>query len=82
MNVRDIQKAIEDEKVVFGIRQTLKFFSKKPKSKAKVFVVRDARDETKQKLEDAKINFEELKSKMEVAKELGLDFESEVFLVK
>jgi len=44
-----------------------------------VFITKDTRDETVDKLEDAKIEFDVLKSKADLAKELNLDFECEVF---
>lgn len=82
MSVKDIKEAIEKEKILFGIKQVLKN-SGKGKSKIKnVFVAKDAREETLKKLDSAKINFVVLKSKEEIAKELGLDFESEVYSIK
>jgi len=84
MSISEIKGAMEKKKSAFGIKETLKFFKKsKAKSKkAKVFVARDARDEIIKKLENAKIEFEVLKTKNEIAKELGVNFLSEVFLVK
>ncbi len=81
MSIKEIQEAISEGKAVFGIKQALK--SSKGKSKIKkVFVAKDARDKTINKLEKAKIEFEVLKTKEEIAKELGLDFESEVYLIE
>ncbi|MDO8516613.1 MAG: hypothetical protein Q7S33_00665 [Nanoarchaeota archaeon] len=104
MNLKDIKDEIDKGKVLFGIRQTLKFFeekkenvkplkektSAKPKSvksisskNASVFLARDSREDTRKMLEDKKIEFEVFKtSKEDIAKELGLNFEAEVFLVK
>jgi len=104
MNLNDIKEGITKGKVLFGIKQTLKFFegknenaknskektsakSKSPKSNsskiAGIFLARDSREDTRKKLENGKIEFEALKtSKEDIAKELGLNFESEVFLVK
>lgn len=85
MSIKDIKEGIKAKKVLFGIRETVKFFKKKTKGKkedAKVFVVRDARDSTKEILKNAGIEFTLLKSKDEVTKELDLNFESEVFLIK
>jgi hypothetical protein len=47
-----------------------------------IFVVSDAREETLNKLKEKKIEFSSLKKKSDVAKELGLAFECEVFLIK
>ncbi len=95
MSIKEIKQGIEKESVLFGIRQTLKFFNllgsskeektkkkqKTSKSKAKVFVVDDIREESALKLKN--VGIEPLKkSKSDVAKELGLNFESEVFLIK
>ncbi|MBU2577073.1 MAG: ribosomal L7Ae/L30e/S12e/Gadd45 family protein [Nanoarchaeota archaeon] len=75
MSVKEISEAIESGKISFGIRQCLKI-GKKAKN---VFIAKDTRDETVEKLEVAKIEFIVLKSKAELAKELNLDFECEVF---
>ena len=75
MSIKEISEAISDEKVSFGIRQCLKA-GKKAKN---VFIAKDTRDGTVEKLEDAKIEFIVLKSKADLAKELNLDFECEVF---
>lgn len=78
MSTAEIKQAIEKNKVRFGIKQALK----KPKPK-KTFITKDARPETIEKLEKAKIKFEILKAaKSETAKELNLDFECEVFSLK
>ena len=79
MSVKEIKDAIDEGNVLFGIRQALKKGKKKS-----VFVVKDTRDETIDKLEKAKVGFEVLgrQTKEEVAKELGLDFESEVFSIR
>ena len=78
MSVKEIGEAIESGNVVFGIKQTLKL-GKKAKS---VFIAKDTRDDTVEKLEAAKIEFDVLKSKADLAKELNLDFECEVFSLK
>tara|TARA_Y100000310_G_C20015701_1_gene505033 strand:+ start:209 stop:448 length:240 start_codon:yes stop_codon:yes gene_type:complete len=78
MSVKEISEAMEKGNVCFGVRQALKL-GKKAKD---VFVAKDARDETVEKLEGAGIGFDVLKSKEELAKELNLDFESEVFSIK
>ena len=79
MSVKEIQEAILSKKVLFGIKQVLK--AKKTK-KSKVFVASDAREETSNKLKENKIEFSSLKRKADVAKELNLGFECEVFLIK
>jgi ribosomal protein L7Ae-like RNA K-turn-binding protein len=78
MSVKEIKDAIESGNVLFGIRQSLKN-SKKLKN---VFIAKDTRDETVEKLEAAKIEFIVLKSKEDLARELNLDFECEVFSLK
>jgi len=77
MSVKKIKEAIDNKSVFFGIRQTLK--SKKLRQ---VFIAKDTRDETVEKLESAGIEFDVLKSKSDITKELNLDFECEVFSVK
>ena len=81
MSIKDIKEAHEKGSVVFGVKQTIKHFDKKKSSKSKVFLAKDARPETMKKLEDAKISFEHTKTKAEIAKELNLDFEAEVYLL-
>ena len=78
MSLKEIRDAMETGNVLFGIRQALKL-GKKAKN---VFIARDARDETVDKLENAKIEFTVLKTKEEITKELNLDFECEVFSLK
>jgi ribosomal protein L7Ae-like RNA K-turn-binding protein len=79
MSIKEISEAIKNEKALFGIKQCVKH-KKKVES---VFICKDTRDETVDKLEDEKIEFSVLKTKKEMAKELNLDFLSEVFsLVK
>lgn len=77
MSLKEIKEGIKNRSVFFGIRQTLK--NKKLKQ---VFIAKDTRDETVEKLESAKIEFDVLKSKADIAKELNLDFECEVFSIK
>lgn len=80
MSLKDIKDAIGKENAIFGLRGALK--NAKGKKKGKVFVVSDARPETVAKLKEKGIEFESLKKKTDVSKELNLDFESEVFLIK
>lgn len=75
MNVKDIKVAMGNNSVLFGIKQALK---KKGKLKY-VFIAKDTRDETVNKIEKAGIEFDVLKSKSDIAKELNLDFECEIF---
>ena len=81
MSLKEIKEAYEKERIIFGIKETLKHFKTDKKSKAKTFLVKNVRENTIKKLEDAKIKFEQTKTKEEVTKELNLDFESEVFLL-
>ena len=77
MSVREIKEAMENGKVCFGIKQALKG-GKKLKS---VFICKDTRDGTVEKLEAAKIEFDVLKLKEDVAKELNFDFGCEVYSI-
>lgn len=78
MSVKEIKEAMERGDVSFGIRQVLK----KVKKVKRVFIAKDTRNETVEKIETAKIEFDVLKSKADLAKELNLDFECEVFSIK
>lgn len=78
MSVKEIKEAMDAGKVMFGIKQCLKV-GKKAKN---VFIAKDTRDETVEKLEGAQVEFIVLKSKEDLAKELNLDFECEVFCLK
>jgi len=77
MNIKELREGIEAGKVLFGIKQALKV-----KGKKQVFIAKDTRDETVEKLEEVKVEFDVLKSKAELTKELNLDFECEVFCLK
>ena len=77
MSVKELKGAIEQGNVYFGIRQALKY----AKKLSSVFIAKDARDETVEKLDVAGIEFVVLKSKEDIAKELNLDFECEVFSI-
>lgn len=78
MSVKEIREAMGREGAVFGIRQTLKSKDKLEN----VFIAKDTRDETVDRLESSGIEFSVLKSKADIAKELNLGFESEVISVK
>ena len=83
MSVKDLIEANKKGKLGFGIKQVLRLAKKKKlKKDSFVYVAKDARAETIKKLEDAGVEFEVLKNKMEIAKELGIDFDSEVFLIE
>ncbi len=82
MSMKELSEALKEKKLLFGIRQVSKLAkAKKIKKSSKVFVAKDVRDETIQKLESSKVEFEVLKTKEEIAKALDLDFESEVYLI-
>ena len=74
MSIKEIKEAIDENAALFGIRQALK----KGKDSQGVFVAKDARDSTVDILENSDIEFVVLKSKADLAKELNLDFETEV----
>ena len=78
MSVKELREGIESQKVLFGVKQALKV-GKKCKV---IFIAKDCRDETVEKLEKAGLDFEVLKSKSDLTKELNLDFSSEVFCLK
>lgn len=78
MSIKEINEAIEKDKVYFGIKQAIKH----KKDLETVFITKDAREDTVQKLEDAGIEFIVLKTKLEMTKNLNLDFTSEVFSIK
>jgi len=82
MSIKEISEASEKGNVVFGLKETLKAIKKSKGKKLKVFVTSDAREETIKKLQDNKIDFLKIKKVVDVVKELSLDFECEVFLVK
>ena len=78
MSIKELKEGIDEGRVLFGVKQALK---SKGKLKS-VFIAKDTRDATVEKLEGAGIEFDVLKSKEDVAKELNLDFECEVFSIK
>jgi len=78
MSIKELKDGIEEGKVLFGIRQALKL-SKDAKN---VFIAKDSRDSTVERLEEAGIEFDVLKSKADLTKELNLDFGAEVFSLK
>ncbi len=82
MSIKEIKEAIDEGKLMFGVKQAIKHSGKGKDKISRVFVAKDARDATIDKLEGAKVEFEVLKTKEEIAKELGLDFESEVYSIK
>ena len=78
MSIKELDSAIKNGKILFGIKQCIK-------NKAKlvnVFICKDTRDETVEKLEKAKVEFIVLKDRATMAKELNLDFLSEVFSIR
>jgi len=92
MSVKELKEGIEEGKVFFGIKQALKLGARKgvpskvgtgvPVSSGKelrVFIAKDTRDESVERLEGAGIEFDVLKSRADLTKELNLDFECEVF---
>ena len=78
MGLKEIKEALENKKIIFGIRELLK----NKKKVKKVYVAKDCRNETKNKLFESEIDFEELnKTKKEIAQELKIDFLSEVYSI-
>lgn len=82
MSLRDLVEADKKGNAFFGIKQVLRLAkAKKLKKTARVFVARDTREETIKQLEDAGVEFEVLKNKVDITREMGIDFDSEVFLI-
>ena len=83
MSIKEIKEAMDEGKAVFGIRQVLKAQGvKKGNAVLKDFVAKNARDKTLEDLEKAGVEYEVLKMKEEIAKDLNLDFECEVYLIR
>ncbi len=78
MSVKELREGIENKRVLFGFKQALKS-GKKCKN---IFIAKDTRDDTVNRLEEAGLEFDVLKSKEDLTKELNLDFECEVFCLK
>ncbi len=82
MSVKELAEAEKEGKLSYGIQEVLKLAKKKKmKKSSRVFVCRDTREETLKKLEIAGVEFEVLKNKSDVSRELALGFDSEVFLI-
>ena len=82
MSVKELIEAKKANKISFGVRKVLKLAkAKKLKKSSSVYVSKDARKETLKLLDDASVEYEVLKNKNDISKELGIDFDSEVFLV-
>jgi ribosomal protein L7Ae-like RNA K-turn-binding protein len=82
MSLKELNEAKKANKVSYGIKQVLKLAKKKKLGKSsRVFVCRDTREEVLKELENAGVEFEVLKNKRDISRELELDFDSEVFLI-
>lgn len=82
MSLKELNEAKKANKVSYGVKQVLKLAKKKKLGKSsRVFVCRDTREEVLKELETAGVEFEVLKNKRDVSRELELDFDSEVFLI-
>ncbi len=80
MSLKELSEAKKAKKLSFGLKQVLK--GAKSKKKVKIFVAKNAREQVVEKLQKEGINFEFSKTKEEISKDLGLDFESEVYLIE
>ncbi|MGK0209446.1 MAG: ribosomal protein L7Ae-like RNA K-turn-binding protein [Patescibacteria group bacterium] len=78
MSVKEIKEAIENKKILFGIKQAIKH----KKTIDTVFIAKDTRDDTVAKIENADMEFVVLGTKAELTKNLNLDFTSEVFAIQ
>ncbi len=78
MSVKEIKEAIENKNVYFGLKECVKH----KKEIKNVYVTKNAREVTLQKLSDSKIDYKILKDKKEMVKLLNLDFFCEVFSIK
>ncbi len=81
MSLKELSEAVKTETLKFGVKQVLKAVKDK-KITGKIFVAKDAREDTINKLQKAGVNFEFSKTKAEISKSLELDFESEVFFIQ
>ncbi len=82
MSIKELSEAKKANKISYGIKEVLRLAKKKKLGKnSRVFVCRDTRQETLKQLETASVEFEVLKNKKDVSRELELDFDSEVFLI-
>lgn len=79
MGIKTIKDGMEKGSVCFGVKQALKNLGKK--KSVTIFVVKDISDRNLNLLEEKEAELEFLKTRDEVAKELGLDFKCEVFSV-
>lgn len=77
MGIKEIKDALDDKKAYFGLKECIKH----KKNLKDVYLVKDAREEIINKLNENKIKFTFLKTKKEVIKLLNLDFNCEVFSV-
>lgn len=82
MSIKELSEAQKKNNVSYGVREVLKLAkAKKMKKTSRVFVCKDTREETLKSLETAGVEFEVLKNKKDVARELELKFDSEVFMI-
>ena len=77
MTLKELKESVEKGNVLFGIKQALK----NSKNIGDVFIAKDTRPETVSMLEASKIEFSVLKPKLELRKELEIDFDCEVFSI-
>lgn len=77
MGIKEIKDAVESKKAYFGLKECIKH----KKSLKEVYLVKDAREEIVNQLNENKIKFSFLKPKKEVIKLLNLDFNCEVFSI-
>ena len=77
MSLKEIKEASEKGKLLIGVKECIKN-KKKVKN---VFIAKDTRDETVEQLEKAGIEFTVLKTKIDMARELNMNFTSEVFSI-
>lgn len=77
MGIKEIKDAVEEKKAYFGLKECLKH----KKNLKEVYVVKDAREDVINKLNENKVKFNLLKTKKEVIKLLNLDFNCEVFSI-
>lgn len=82
MTIKELIDAKKNGEISFGIKEVLRLAKNKKLGKnSRIFVAKDSRESTFKKLEEAGVEFEVLKTKADISNELGIDFDSEVFLI-
>jgi ribosomal protein L7Ae-like RNA K-turn-binding protein len=81
MSIREIEDSLKENKVVFGLKSLFKHMKSKKDKPKRVFVAKDTRHETLARLKNEKIEYDVLKRKEDMARDLKLNFHSEVIFL-